>query len=354
MAFKDAAAEYRLLDLSLLDPDPEHPRRQQDEAALKGLAHAIGKKGVLQPLLVQPADAAGRYRVIVGERRRQAALLAGETQVPALIRACPVDEVLEVQVFENLGLGVRAALEPLDMANAIQRIADRFDTPGAAAEQFGRSPTWLNQATAAANLSPKVSALLESGKIGSATTAVQIEKLAQKDEASAESLLEKIEQLAEGEKLPRELVEEALTEAGVKRRKKDKKKPAAEDEAAGAAPVAVAPLAQPLPAAGEPGTALTGDLPPWETGGAVAASPASAAAVLASAQAGSAALAQFAATGVPVPAHSSARDSGAGPQLAVHPDKMRQVAALLGLDDGDEATILDRLIDEFLALKGHA
>ena len=228
MAFKDAAAEYRLLDLSLLDPDPdpEHPRRQQDEAALKGLAHAIGKKGVLQPLLVQPADAAGRYRVIAGERRRQAALLAGETQVPVLIRACPADEVLEVQVFENLGLGVRAALEPRDMANAIQRIADRFETPNAAAEQFGRSPTWLNQATAAANLSPKVSALLESGKIGSATTAVQIEKLAQKDEASAESLLEKIEQLAEGEKLPRELVEEALTEAGVKRRKKDKKKPA--------------------------------------------------------------------------------------------------------------------------------
>jgi len=208
MAFKDAAAEYRLLDLSLLDPDPEHPRRQQDEAALKGLAHAIGKKGVLQPLLVQPADAAGRYRVIAGERRRQAALLAGETQVPVLIRACPADEVLEVQVFENLGLGVRAALEPRDMANAIQRIADRFETPNAAAEQFGRSPTWLNQATAAANLSPKVSALLESGKIGSATTAVQIEKLAQKDEASAESLLEKIEQLAEGEKLPRELVED--------------------------------------------------------------------------------------------------------------------------------------------------
>lgn len=340
MAFKDVAAEYRLLDLSLLDPDPEHPRRQPDEAALKGLANAIGKKGVLQPLLVQPADAAGRYRVIVGERRRQAALLAGETQVPVLIRACPADEVLEVQVFENLGLGVRAALEPLDMANAIQRIADRFETPNAAAEQFGRSPTWLNQATAAANLSPKVSALLESGKIGSATTAVQIEKLAQKDEASAESLLEKIEQLPEGEKLPRELVEEALAEAGVKRRKKDKKKPAADEGDAAAAGGAVAT------ATGEP--ASTGsDLPPWESGGAEAAGPA--------------AIAPTPTSDAASPAHETAGEPGyqvardaASPRAAVHPDKMRQVAALLGLESGDEATILDRLIDEFLALKGRA
>lgn len=340
MAFKDAAAEYRLLDLSLLDPDPEHPRRQPDEAALKGLANAIGKKGVLQPLLVQPADAAGRYRVIVGERRRQAALLAGETQVPVLIRACPADEVLEVQVFENLGLGVRAALEPLDMANAIQRIADRFETPNAAAEQFGRSPTWLNQATAAANLSPKVSALLESGKIGSATTAVQIEKLAQKDEASAESLLEKIEQLPEGEKLPRELVEEALAEAGVKRRKKDKKKPAADEVDAAAAGGAVAT------ATSEP--ASTGsDLPPWESGGAEAAGPAA----IAPTPASDAASPARETAGEP--GYQAARDA-ASPRAAVHPDKMRQVAALLGLESGDEAIILDRLIDEFLALKGRA
>lgn len=340
MAFKDVAAEYRLLDLSLLDPDPEHPRRQPDEAALKGLANAIGKKGVLQPLLVQPADAAGRYRVIVGERRRQAALLAGETQVPVLIRACPADEVLEVQVFENLGLGVRAALEPLDMANAIQRIADRFETPNAAAEQFGRSPTWLNQATAAANLSPKVSALLESGKIGSATTAVQIEKLAQKDEASAESLLEKIEQLPEGEKLPRELVEEALAEAGVKRRKKDKKKPAADEVDAAAAGGAVAT------ATGE--SASTGsDLPPWESGEAEAAGPAA----IAPTPTSNAASPARETAGEP--GYHAARDA-ASPRAAVHPDKMRQVAALLGLESGDEATILDRLIDEFLALKGRA
>lgn len=350
MAFKDAAAEYRLLDLSLLDPDPEHPRRQPDEAALKGLAHAIGKKGVLQPLLVQPADAAGRYRVIVGERRRQAALLAGETQVPVLIRACPAEEVLEVQVFENLGLGVRAALEPLDMANAIQRIADRFETPNAAAEQFGRSPTWLNQATAAANLSPKVSALLESGKIGSATTAVQIEKLAQKDEASAESLLEKIEQLPEGEKLPRELVEEALAEAGVKRRKKDKKKPAAGAGDAAEAALAVAAVTAvdggAVTASGEP--ASTGsDLPPWESSEAEAAGPAA----IAPTPTSNAASPARETAGEP--GQQAARDA-ASPRAAVHPDKMRQVAALLGLDSGDEATILDRLIDEFLALKGRA
>ncbi len=302
MGFKDTAGEFRLLDIALITPNPAHPRQSSDEASLKGLVNSITKKGLIHPLIVQPADADGRYLLIVGERRRQAALLAGETQVPVLIRACTADEALEVQVFENLGLGLRAALEPRDMANAIQRIAERFASSADAAEQFGRSSTWLNQATAAANLSPKVSALLDSGKISSTTTAIQLEKLAQKDEASAETLIGQIEQLPEGEKLPREVVDEALVEAGVRRPKKEKKavkaKPSVETSSA--------PVAEPFSTAG---------IPPWEEAPAAA---------LASAQ------------------------------RRVDPGKVKQVAAMLGLDDEDEATILDRLIDEFLALKAEA
>ena len=123
-----------------------------------------------------------------------AAVLAGETQVPAVVRPCAPQEALEIQVFENLGLGVRAPLEPRDMANAIQTIAQRFETKEAAAEHFGRTPTWLNQATAAANLSPKVTALLDSGKISSTSTAIQLEKLAQKNEAKVDTLIEQIQE----------------------------------------------------------------------------------------------------------------------------------------------------------------
>lgn len=288
MTFKETQPQFQMLDVMLIDPDPAHARQQIDPASLKILASSIQKKGLIQPLLVQPADAAGRYRLIVGERRWRAAVLAGEAAVPALIRACDPAEALEIQVFENLGLGLRSALEPRDLANAIQTIAQRFATPESAAEHFGRTPTWLGQATAAAKLSPKISALLDSGRIGSAGAAVQLEKLTQKNEAKAESLIERIARQPEGEKLARKTVDHALQEEGGRRRKKA--------ESAAAEPVAP--------------TGEMGGIPPWED----------------------------------IPAAPVRRQ--------FNPGKVKMVARLLGVADGDEAEVLARLIDEFLALKG--
>ena len=298
MTFKDSASQFQLVELSMIDADAGHARQNIDESSLKGLANSIRKMGLIHPLVVRPADAAGRYTVIVGERRRQAALLAGETAVPVLIRACAADELLEVQVFENIGLGVRSALEPRDMANAIQAIAERFATPEEAAKHFDRPPTWLNQATAAAKLSEKVTALLDSGKIASTGTAVQLEKLARKNEAKADSLIDQIEQLPEGEKVSKKLVDHALSaESG--RRKKH------EEPAAMAEPAISAAPANPQPANNAAG------LLPWEE-----------------------------APTVPAAARSR-----------VNPGKVRRVAELLGLSEGDEEEILVRLIDEFLAMK---
>lgn len=295
MNFKTTEARFQMLDLALIEPDPNHLRQHIDDDSLTGLVNSIAKAGLIHPLVVQPADTAGRHRLIVGERRRRAAQLAGETTVPVLVRACEPAEALEIRVFENLGLGVRAALEPREMAHAIQHIAERFDSPEAAAGHFARSPTWLSQATAAANLSPKVSALLDAGKISSTSTAVQLDKLARKDEVRAGSLIEKIEQLPEGEKLPAKAVAAALSEAGGKRRKKEAETPEAAAEPTPPA-VAVAPAVDAAP-------------PPWE-------------------------------------------ETPAAPNRRINPGKMQMVARMLGLSDGDEDEILARLIDEFLALKG--
>ena len=292
MTFKDTHPQFQMIDVTLIEPDRAHPRQNIDEAALKGLANSIRKTGLIHPLVVQPANASGRHPLIVGERRWRAAMLAGEKTVPALIRPCAPDEVLQVQVFENLGLGLRVPLEPRDMANAIQTIAERFGSREAAAEHLGGTPAWLRQATAAAtaNLSPKITALLDSGKISSAGAAIQLEKLAQKNEAKAESLIGQIEQLPEGEKLVRKIVDRALSEEGGRRRKQ-------EEALAAASPTAETSAA---------------DMPPWE-------------------------------------------EAPAGPASSrrIHPGKVKMVAEILGLADGDEEEVLARLVDEFLALKGN-
>lgn len=291
MTFKDSSSDFQIIDVALIEPDPQHPRQNIDESSLKGLANSIQKMGVIHPLVVRPANAAGRYTIVVGERRRQAAILAGEKTVPVIVRTCAVAETLEVQVFENIGLGVRAPLEAREMANAIQTIAARFESPDEAAQHFGRAPTWLAQATAAANLSEKVTALLDAGKISSTGAAVQLERLAKKNEAKAEVLIDQIGQLPEGEKVSKKVVDNALSEVSGGRKKKESV--VADD------PVIMASSAS--------------DIPPWEE--------------------------------QPEPAKiSSAR-------RRISQDKVRLVAELLGLDDGDEEEVLIRLIDEFLAQK---
>jgi ParB family chromosome partitioning protein len=289
MHFKESPAQFQMLDVSLIDPDPAQARQHIDQATLKDLANSIRIKGLIHPLVIQPANVDGRHVLIVGERRWRAAVMAGEKTVPVLIRQCEPDEALEIQVFENIGLGMRASLEPRDMANAIQTIAERFETREAAAEHFGRNASWLNQATAAANLSVKVAALLDSGKISSAGAAVQLEKLVQKNEVKADSLIVQSEQLPEGKSLSRKLVDRALAQEGG-RRKKNAEEEAEEESAAQIAAVAT--------------------LLPWEE----------------------------------APAEPGRRRVNSG--------KVERVARILGLTDSDEEEILDRLIDAFLALKG--
>lgn len=299
MTFKDSSSDFKIIDIALIEPDPQHPRQNIDEGSLKGLANSIQKMGVIHPLLVRPTKADGRYTVVVGERRRQAAILAGEKMVPVVIRTCSPEETLEVQVFENIGLGVRSALEPREMANAIQAIAQRFETQEEAAQHFGRAPTWLAQATAAANLSEKVAALLDSGKISITSTAIQLEKLSRKNEAKAEVLIDQIEQLPEGEKVSKKVVDNALSEAIGGRKKKDN---------ADADSMLAGGVAQHQ----QSPTAAT-DVPPWEE--------------------------------MPDAALTSPN------RRRLSQDKVKLVAEMLGLSDGDEEEVLIRLIDEFLALK---
>jgi ParB family chromosome partitioning protein len=296
MSFKETPAQFMMIDVSLIEPDANHPRKNVDETGLRSLANSIQMKGLIHPVVVRPADAAGKHTLIVGERRWRAAVMAGEKTVPALVRPCDSGEALEIQVFENLGVGMRTALEPRDMSRAIQAIADRFETREAAAEHFGRNANWLNQATAAANLSAKVTALLDAGKIASTGAAVQLEKLAQKSEDKAESLIGQIEQLPEGKALSKKAVDGALSEVGGRRKKKEE--PAAGRDIALPAPTAGAAEAAPF-------------VPPWE---ALPAEP------------------------KPV-------------RRRVDQGKVEMVARILGLADSDEEEILDRLIDEFLALK---
>jgi ParB/RepB/Spo0J family partition protein len=63
-----------------------NPRLRFESAELERLTQSIRKTGVLQPVLVQPAECEDEFELVDGERRYRAALKVGLTEIPALIR----------------------------------------------------------------------------------------------------------------------------------------------------------------------------------------------------------------------------------------------------------------------------
>lgn len=112
------------------------PRVLLDPDALADLAASILEHGLLQPLIVT-RQGPERYQLIAGERRWQAARLAGLPTVPAIVKEATAQEMLELALVENIQ---RADLNPLEEAAAFQQLVTEFGlTQEQVSERVGKS-----------------------------------------------------------------------------------------------------------------------------------------------------------------------------------------------------------------------
>jgi ParB family chromosome partitioning protein len=139
----EAAADGTLVQLPLgqIRPNPFQPRRAFDEDALKELAGSMGTSGLLQPIVVRPAN--GAYEIIAGERRLRAADRLGWREIGAIVREVDDRTLLTLALVENLQ---RDQLSPIDEALGYQRLVGEFGvSQGDLAGLVGRSrPTVAN------------------------------------------------------------------------------------------------------------------------------------------------------------------------------------------------------------------
>lgn len=125
-----AGRSIQSIDISLISPHPEQPRRHFDAAALDELADSISRRGVIQPIIVRPQ---GRgYQIIAGERRWRAAQRAQLHRIPAIVRDFSDSETLEIAIIENIQ---REDLNPIEEAEAFRRLIAEF---GHSQEALGR------------------------------------------------------------------------------------------------------------------------------------------------------------------------------------------------------------------------
>jgi ParB family chromosome partitioning protein len=113
-----------LVSVDLVFPNPRQPRSMMHPEELQDLTASIREHGVLQPLIVTPGDMQGRYVLIAGERRLQAARLAGLAAVPVLVRQATDQQRLELAIIENVQ---RSDLSALEQAEAYRQLAEDFD-----------------------------------------------------------------------------------------------------------------------------------------------------------------------------------------------------------------------------------
>ncbi|HEX8918260.1 MAG TPA: ParB/RepB/Spo0J family partition protein [Chloroflexota bacterium] len=112
----------REVHVDRIDPNPNQPRQHFERKALEDLASSLRRHGIMQPLVVSSAGD-DRFRIIVGERRWQAAQLAGIERVPVVVKEATNRETLELALVENVQ---RADLNPLEEAAAFQRLTQEF------------------------------------------------------------------------------------------------------------------------------------------------------------------------------------------------------------------------------------
>lgn len=156
----------------LLYEDAHNPRTEFSEESIAELAEDIRQRGVLQPLVVHPADSGGRYQVHFGAKRLRAAVRAGLDLVPVVVRDLPSDRY--AQVAENQK---RHGLTPLDLARFIRAQVDAGDSNATIARQLGMNLTTVAHHLSLLDLPPALDDALKSGRCTSPRTLHELSKL---------------------------------------------------------------------------------------------------------------------------------------------------------------------------------
>jgi len=111
------------IELDAIDKNPYQTRYEFNPDSLEELADSIRVNGVVQPVVVRPADEEGHYILILGERRCRASKLAGRTTVPAIVKRVSEQQAAEMTIIENLQ---REDLNCMEQAEAFRVLSQEF------------------------------------------------------------------------------------------------------------------------------------------------------------------------------------------------------------------------------------
>ena len=152
------------ISISSIVPNKNQPRKLFQKEALEELKNSIKERGIIQPLIVRKSENQDdKFELIAGERRWQAAQMAGLHEVPVVIISADNLKSLELAIIENVQ---RKDLNPVEEAESFKNLIDNFNYDQDKVAKFiGKSRSHITNSIRLLSLPQKLIDMLRSEKI---------------------------------------------------------------------------------------------------------------------------------------------------------------------------------------------
>ncbi|PCG19810.1 ParB/RepB/Spo0J family partition protein [Brachyspira sp. G79] len=210
------------VDISLIDVNPDQPRKIFNEEEIQGLAESIRENGLINPITLREKN--GQYQIISGERRFRAFKFLNRDKVPALVLENIDDsKMLELTLVENIQ---RADLNPIEIARSYKKlIYDLNIKQEELANRVGKSRSTISNSMRILDLSENIQNLILESKIteGHARAILSLTDENER-EAFAKEIIENGYSVRECEKIVKERKNDNNSQENTENNQKDTKK----------------------------------------------------------------------------------------------------------------------------------
>lgn len=151
------------INISLIKPNENQPRKEFDEESLLELSQSIKTYGIIQPIIVRKLEKT--YEIVAGERRWRASKKAGLREIPCIIKNMEELDSIKIALIENLQ---RQDLNPIEEAEAFEELMKNHGfTQEEVAKVVGKSRSYIANTIRLLKLDENTINHIEEGRISS-------------------------------------------------------------------------------------------------------------------------------------------------------------------------------------------
>jgi len=179
----DKTTGITTVKVAFIKPNRFQPRKVFKEDKLRELAKSLQENGLIQPIIVTKKDRS-EYELIAGERRLEAARIAGFDEIPVIIRSVSPREQLQFAIIENIQ---REDLNAIEEAIAFHQLSEDFGlTHSQISEIIGKERTTISNSIRLLKLNENIKQMVLDGKLssGHARAILQVDEKLQEEFAN--------------------------------------------------------------------------------------------------------------------------------------------------------------------------